>query len=74
MVTRIWRTGWITNIGLLLVLCGSLMGCATTDFSLQQGEELSAAGRWEEAVKFYLDAAAREPSNIEVRLGLARAL
>jgi general secretion pathway protein D len=42
--------------------------------SLQRGEELSAAGRWEEAAQFYLDAAAKEPRNPEIRLALARAM
>jgi general secretion pathway protein D len=73
MATSTWRAGWVSRLGLILVLGGSLPGCAA-ELSLQPGEELSAAGRWEEAVKFYLDAANREPQNVEVRLGLARAM
>jgi general secretion pathway protein D len=42
--------------------------------SLEHGEALSAAGRWEEAVRFYLAAASKEPKNIEIRLALARAM
>jgi general secretion pathway protein D len=71
------RNGWwnasVGRTGPILVLCGLLLGCAA-ELSLQRGEELSAAGRWEEAVQFYLDAARREPQNVEVRLGLARAM
>jgi len=67
------RAGWVSRLGLILVLGGSLLGCAP-ELSLQPGEDLSASGRWEEAVRFYLDAANREPHNVEVRLGLARAM
>ena len=67
------RAGWVSRLGLILALGGSLLGCAA-ELSLQPGEELSAAGHWEEAVQFYLDAANREPQNVEIRLGLARAM
>jgi general secretion pathway protein D len=67
------RAGWVSRLGLILTLGGSLLGCAA-ELSLQPGEELSAAGHWEEAVQFYLDAANREPQNVEIRLGLARAM
>lgn len=73
MPTSMWRAGKIGRLGLILVLAGSLLGCAA-ELSLQRGEELSAAGRWEDAVQFYLDAASREPQNVEARLGLARAM
>jgi general secretion pathway protein D len=58
---------------LSLALCGVLLGCAP-QISLQRGEELSAAGRWEEAAQFYLAAASKDPKNIEIRLALARAM
>lgn len=73
MATSTSRAGWIGCLALILALGGSLLGCAA-ELSLQPGEELSASGRWEEAVQFYLDAANREPQNVEVRLGLARAM
>jgi general secretion pathway protein D len=73
MATSTSRAGWVGRLALILVLGGSLPGCAA-ELSLQPGEELSAAGRWEEAVRFYLDAANREPQNVEIRLGLARAM
>ena len=56
-----------------LVLGAMLLGCAA-EIALERGEVLSAAGRWEEAVQFYLDAASRDPRNVEIRLGLARAM
>jgi general secretion pathway protein D len=61
------------RLSLSLTLCGLLLGCAS-QISLQRGEELSAAGRWEEAAQFYLDAASKDPKNIEIRLYLARAM
>jgi general secretion pathway protein D len=70
---KITCAGWIGRLGLVLALGGTLVGCAA-DLSLQRGEEMSAAGQWEEAVQFYLDAASREPRNLEVRMGLARAM
>jgi general secretion pathway protein D len=73
MATSRSRAGWVSRLALILVLGGSLPGCAA-ELSLQPGQDLSAAGRWEEAVKFYLDAANRDPQNVEVRLGLARAM
>jgi general secretion pathway protein D len=42
--------------------------------SLERGEELSAAGRWEEAAQYYLEAVSKDPKNIEIRLALARAM
>ena len=73
MVTNILRAGGFSCLCLILALAGSLLGCAA-EVSMQRGEELSTAGRWEEAVKFYLDAANREPQNVEIRLALARAM
>jgi general secretion pathway protein D len=73
MATIILRAGGVSRLWLILVLSGSLLGCAA-ELSLQRGEEMSAAGRWEEAVQFYLDAASRDPQNIEIRLALARAM
>ncbi len=73
MAMSISRAGRVGCLGLILVLGGSLLGCAA-EVSLQRGEELSTAGRWEEAVKFYLDAASRDPRNVEIRLALARAM
>jgi general secretion pathway protein D len=64
----------ISRQTLILVLAGSLWGCAPAGVSVQRGEELTAAGRWEEAVQFYMEAAKREPQNIEVRIGLAISL
>jgi len=58
---------------LSLALCGVLVGCAG-QVSLERGEALSAAGRWEEAVQFYLEAASKDPKNPEIRLSLARAM
>ncbi len=62
--------GWM-SLGLVLV--GLLTGCAA-ELSLERGQELSVAGRWEEAVLFYRDAASQDPRNVEIRLGLARAM
>ncbi len=56
-----------------LFLGGLLAGCAT-EVPVQRGQELAAAGRWEDAVRFYREAAARDPRDIEIRLGLARAM
>jgi len=67
------RARWVGRMWLPLLLAGLLVGCAA-EVALQRGEDLSAAGRWEDAVQFYLDAASRDPRNIEVRLGLARAM
>ncbi len=61
------------RLSLSLALCGVLLGCAP-QMSLQRGEELSAAGRWEEAAQLYLDAASKDPKNIEIRMALARAM
>jgi general secretion pathway protein D len=58
---------------LSIAVCGVLWGCAP-QASLERGEALSAAGQWEEAVKFYLDAASKDPKNPEIRLSLARAM
>ncbi len=63
----------VGHMSLVLLLSSVLLGCAA-ELSLQRGQDLSAAGRWEEAVQFYLDAASQEPQNVEVRLGLARAM
>ena len=73
MAMSIVRAGRVSRLWLILVLGGSLLGCAA-EVSLQSGEEMSAAGRWEEAVQFYLDAASRDPQNVEIRLALARSM
>ena len=73
MVTNIFRAGRVSRLFLILVLGGSLFGCAT-EIPLKRGEELTAAGRWEEAAQFYLEAASREPQNIDVRINLALAM
>jgi general secretion pathway protein D len=73
MVKSMSRACGISRLWLILVLSGLLLGCAA-EVSLQRGEDLAAANRWEEAVRFYLDAAARDPRNVEARLGLARAM
>ncbi|MFI5340468.1 MAG: secretin N-terminal domain-containing protein [Candidatus Methylomirabilales bacterium] len=73
MVTNNLRAGGFSRLCLILVLGGSLLGCAA-EISLQRGEDMSSAGRWEEAVQFYLDAASRDPQNVEIRLALARAM
>lgn len=72
MASRNLRGG-LGRIALILVLGGLLLGCAA-EVALERGEALSAAGRWEDAVQFYLDAASRDPKNVEIRLGLARAM
>ncbi len=64
----------ISRLSLILFLAGSLLGCTAAGVSVQRGEELSAAGRWEEAVQFYMEAAKQEPQNLEVRIGLAISL
>ena len=72
MASSNFRNG-LGRMALTLVLGGLLLGCAA-EITLERGEALSAAGRWEDAVQFYLDAASRDPKNVEVRLGLARAM
>ena len=67
------RTGRVGRMCLQFVLSGLLLGCAA-EVSLQRGEEMSATGRWEEAVQFYLDAASRDPQNVEIRIALARSM
>jgi general secretion pathway protein D len=64
----------ITRLSLILILVGSLWGCMAAGVSVQHGEELGAAGRWEEAAQFFMEAAKQEPQNIEVRIGLAISL
>ncbi len=66
-------TAGVGRMSLVVLLSSMLLGCVA-GLSLQRGEELMAAGRWEEAVQFYLDAAKQEPQNIEVRLALARSM
>ena len=73
MTTHRWWYAGVGRVAPILGLCGLLLGCAE-GLSLQRGEELIAANRWEEAVQFYMDAANKEPQNIEVRLSLARAM
>jgi len=73
MLMNTGRTGRVGRMCLPFVLSGLLLGCAA-EVSLQRGEEMSTAGRWEEAVQFYLDAAGRDPQNVEIRLALARAM
>ena len=68
------RIGSVTHWLFPLVAGGLLLGCAATELSLQRGEELAAEARWEEAIRFYQDAARRESRNVEVRVGLWRAL
>jgi len=58
---------------LLLLLAGLLLGCAT-DKPQQRAEELGAAGKWEAAIRSYREAIAKDPKNLEARLGLARAM
>ncbi len=70
---RTLKVSLLGRLFLSLTLCGVLLGCAP-QISLQRGEELSAAGRWEEAAQFYLDAASKDPKNIEIRMALARAM
>lgn len=58
----------------LILVCGVLLvGCAM-EVSLQPGENLSAAGRWEEAVAFYVGVVSKDPQNVEARISLTRAL
>jgi len=58
---------------LLLLLTGLLLGCAT-EKPQQRAEELGAAGKWEAAIRSYREAIAKDPKNLEARLGLARAM
>jgi len=58
---------------LLLLLAGLLLGCAT-EKPQQRAEELGAAGKWEAAIRSYREAIAKDPKNLEARLGLARAM
>ncbi len=55
-----WHIALRGRLSLSLALCGIILGYAPQG-SLQRGEELSAAGRWEEAAQVYLDAAAKDP-------------
>jgi len=73
MLTNSRRSSRSGRICLALALSGLLLGCAA-ELSLKRGEEMSEAGRWEEAVQFYLEATSRDPRNVEARLGLARAM
>ncbi len=67
--------GRIARIGLGLILSVTLFGCATPYTASQdQGEELAAQGRWEEAVRYYSEAVRNNPQSVEYRLGLARAM
>jgi len=73
MATCISHSRAISHLWLILVLGSWLFGCAP-ELSLQRGQELSAAGRWEEAVQFYMEAIRQEPQNIEVRINLAMSM
>ncbi len=73
MTIRTWQASGLGRMSLSLVLGGLLLGCAA-QVSYQRGEELSAAGRWEEAVQFYSEAISKDPRNVELRLGLARSM
>jgi len=64
------KIGWIC----LVLVCGGLLAGCSTEISLQRGEELSAAARWEDAVQFYLGAVSKDPRNIEARMALVRAM
>ncbi|HWU36399.1 MAG TPA: secretin N-terminal domain-containing protein, partial [Candidatus Acidoferrum sp.] len=69
MITSLVRVRGISRLLLILVLAGWSFGCAT-EMSLQHGQELIAAGLWEEAVQFYRDVIRKEPQNIEARINL----
>lgn len=67
------RAGGVGRGCLALMVCGLLLGCAA-DISQERGKELSAAGQWEEAVRYYLEAVSRDQRNLDLRLALARAM
>jgi len=62
-----------SRLCLTLLLAGLLLGCAAQQ-AQKLGDESSAAGKWEEAVRYYREAVAHNPRNVEARLGLARAM
>ncbi len=73
MTIRTCQASGLGRKSLSLVLGGLLLGCAA-EVSYQQGLELSAAGRWEEAVQFYSEAISRNPRNVELRMGFVRSM
>src|SRR5512143_1742678 len=62
-----------SRLWLALLLAGLVFGCAAQQ-AQKLGDESSAAGKWEEAVRYYREAVARNPRSVEARLGLARAM
>jgi general secretion pathway protein D len=64
-----WRAA-----GSLLLWAGVALGLGACAGQLPQGEALMVAGRWDEAVAFYLEAVRRDPGDPEARAGLLRSL
>ena len=60
---------------LVLALVGMLGGCATSpEIVPSPAEEMAIASRWDEAIRLYQEALARNPRNTEAKLGLARTM
>jgi general secretion pathway protein D len=73
MTARRTRIATVGRLCLTLLVVGLVLGCAAKQ-AQKQADDLSAAGRWEEAIRYYREAVARNPRNVEARLGLARAM
>ena len=73
MAGRMTGVGAARGLSVLAPL-GVALTLAACAAQLPQGAALEAAGRWDEAVAFYLEAVQRNRSDPEVRAGLLRAL
>jgi general secretion pathway protein D len=58
------------GLALALAICA---GCAAT-IPLNRGQELARAAQWDEAIRYFQDVLAQEPTNADAKLGLARTL
>src|SRR3990170_6707146 len=65
--------GW-RRLAHVVLLAGVVLALAACAAQLQQGEALMAAGQWDEAVTYYLEAVRRNPTDPEARTGLLRSL
>ena len=60
---------WIS----LLVLAGSLAGCAAGS-AFQKGHEAARRSDWDAAVEYYREAVQADPSKAEFKIALERAM
>jgi curli biogenesis system outer membrane secretion channel CsgG len=65
------RSEW-SRIGLLAAVALVVVGCAAGAADFQRGKTLAGEQKWDDAIRAYEEALAKEPNNAEYRVALAQ--